>query len=133
VNRFIAIVILIAIAITIAAIGIAWITTTMHTMMWKPEILKIIEMKLNQLPNGTWILKIEATNIGEGDAEIYKIAVTNIEEKTLDQPITIEPGHTKEFTIPLTKQYQTYTTYTVRLYLKTGTVYNTLEYIVTPK
>jgi hypothetical protein len=78
-------------------------------------------------------LKIEATNIGEGDAEIYKIAVTNIEEKTLDQPITIEPGHTKEFTIPLTKQYQTYTTYTIRLYLKTGTVYNTLEYIVTPK
>ena len=131
VHRFIATIVLLAVAITFAFIGIAWISTTINSMMWKPEILKITKAEINQLPNGSWALTIEAINVGEGKAEIYRIVIENYEEiKEPEQglPWVIEPGHSGNKTFILSKSYTYGALYTIRLYLKSGTVYTFLEY-----
>jgi hypothetical protein len=131
VHRFIATIVLLAVAITFAFIGIAWILTTINSMMWKPEILKITKAEINQLPNGSWALTIEAINVGEGKAEIYRIVIENYEEiKEPEQglPWVIEPGHSDIKTFILSKSYTYGALYTIRLYLKSGTVYTFLEY-----
>jgi len=132
--RPLAVVILVAVTISIVAAGVAWIVTTMHSMMWRPEILRITNLEMGQLENGTWVLKIEATNVGEARAEIYKIEIVGVEEVVLNPPLTIEAGARKQLQpIPLTKSYHYYTMYTIRLYLKSGTVYHYIEYRVAPK
>jgi hypothetical protein len=132
VHRFIAVVILVAVAITFTAIGASWIITTMHSVMWKPEILKILDLEIEQ-QNNAWVLRIEAENIGEARAEIYKVEVVNIEELSLSTPLVIEPGHIRSISFKLTKSYKYGALYTIRLYLRSGTVYNYLEYRVAPK
>jgi hypothetical protein len=132
--RPLAVVILVAVTISIVVAGVAWIVTTMHSMMWRPEILRITNLEMGQLENGTWVLKIEATNVGEARAEIYKIEIAGVEEVVLNPPLTIEAGVHKQLQpIPLTKSYHYYTMYTIRLYLKSGTVYHYIEYRVAPK
>jgi hypothetical protein len=132
--RPLAVVILVAVTISIVVAGVAWIVTTMHSMMWRPEILRITNLEMGQLENGTWVLKIEATNVGEARAEIYKIEIVGVEEVVLNPPLTIEAGARKQLQpIPLTKSYHYYTMYTIRLYLKSGTVYHYIEYRVAPK
>jgi hypothetical protein len=132
--RPLAVVILVAVTISIVVAGVAWIVTTMHSMMWRPEILRITNLEMGQLENGTWVLKIEATNVGEARAEIYKIEIVGVEEVVLNPPLTIEAGVRKQLQpIPLTKSYHYYTMYTIRLYLKSGTVYHYIEYRVAPK
>jgi hypothetical protein len=131
VHRFIATIVLLAVAISFAFIGIAWISTTISSMMWKPEILKILKAEINQLPNGSWALTIEAINVGEGKAEIYRIVIENYEEiKEPEQglPWVIEPGHSGSKTFILSKSYTYGALYTIRLYLKSGTMYTFLEY-----
>lgn len=129
-NRFFAIIILLAVTITLAAAAATWIITTYHSMAWKPEILRITEASIYQDENSSWWLKIVAVNEGEGIAEIYKVEIHGIESTDLSTPITIKPGEQKEITIKLSKQYSYGTAYTIRLYLKSGTVYPVIERIV---
>ncbi|MCI4436796.1 MAG: hypothetical protein JHC33_08330, partial [Ignisphaera sp.] len=92
---------------------------------------KITKAEINQLPNGSWALTIEAINVGEGKAEIYRIVIENYEEiKEPEQglPWVIEPGHSGNKTFILSKSYTYGALYTIRLYLKSGTVYTFLEY-----
>jgi hypothetical protein len=131
-NRFIAIIILLSIAITITLAAIPWITTTLSSLMWRPEILRITEMAIEQSNEG-WILKIRALNIGEKDAEIYKVEITGIETIDLSQETVIGMGKEEQIEIPLNKQYTPGTMYTVKLYLKTGTVYTSLIKTATTK
>jgi hypothetical protein len=131
-NRFIAIIILLSIAITITLAVIPWITTTLSSLMWRPEILRITEMAIEQSNEG-WILKIRALNIGEKDAEIYKVEITGIETIDLSQETVIGMGKEEQIEIPLNKQYTPGTMYTVKLYLKTGTVYTSLIKTATTK
>jgi hypothetical protein len=131
-NRFIAIIILLSIAITITLAAIPWITTTLSSLMWRPEILRITEMAIEQRNEG-WILKIRALNIGEKDAEIYKVEITGIETIDLSQETVIGMGKEEQIEIPLNKQYTPGTMYTVKLYLKTGTVYTSLIKTATAK
>ncbi len=131
--RPLAVIILVALAISIVAAGVAWIITTMHSMMWRPEILRVTNLEMKQLENGTWVLKIEAINVGEARAEIYRISIANAEDIVLAPPKTIDPGQEGAIEVALTKSYSYYTMYTIRLYLKTGTVYNYLEYRIAPK
>jgi hypothetical protein len=131
-NRFIAIIILLSIAITITLAVIPWITTTLSSLMWRPEILRITEMAIEQRNEG-WILKIRALNIGEKDAEIYKVEITGIETIDLSQETVIGMGKEEQIEIPLNKQYTPGTMYTVKLYLKTGTVYTSLIKTATAK
>ncbi len=131
-NRFIAIIILLSIAITTTLAAIPWITTTLNSLMWRPEILRITEIAIEQ-NNERWVLKIRALNIGEKDAEIYKVEITGIETIDLSQEIVISIGKEEEIEIPLNKQYTPGTMYTVKLYLKTGTVYTSLIKTATAK
>ena len=110
------------------AVGVAWITTTLQSSMWRPEILKIVRAEITQAPNGSWVLWIEAINIGEGRAEIYKIVVQDKEEIKLEPPITIEPSQQREFSTTLKQSYTPNTFYTIRLYLRSGTVYSYIVY-----
>ena len=131
-NRFIAIIILLSIAITTTLAAIPWITTTLNSLMWRPEILRITEIAIEQ-NSERWVLKIRALNIGEKDAEIYKVEITGIETIDLSQEIVISIGKEEEIEIPLNKQYTPGTMYTVKLYLKTGTVYTSLIKTATAK
>jgi len=47
-ERFFAVIILLGVAITMTTIGLVWIKTTMESMRWKPEILKIT--RCNNVP-----------------------------------------------------------------------------------
>ncbi|MEL9939446.1 MAG: hypothetical protein QW348_00790 [Ignisphaera sp.] len=129
-NRFFAIIILLAVAITLAATATTWIITTYNSMTWKPEILRITEASIYQDENSSWWLKIVAINEGEETAEIYKVEIHGIETIGCSPAITIKPGEQKEITIKLSKQYSSGTAYTIRLYLKSGTVYPVIEKIV---
>lgn len=130
-NRFFAVIILLALAITMTAIATSWISTTYHSMMWKPEILKIlsIEMYRNET-DSSWYLKLEVENDGEGAAEIYKIEIHGIETININPPIKIASGNREQISIKLSKEYTYGTMYTVKLYLKSGTVYPVLEKII---
>ncbi|MEM1644643.1 MAG: hypothetical protein QXL96_02025 [Ignisphaera sp.] len=130
-NRFFATVILFAVAVSLAAAIISWILTTYHSMMWKPEILRIKEVNIYQNEEeNSWWLKIVAVNEGEGTAEIYKIEIHGIETIDINPAKTIKPGEQKEIQIKLNKQYTYGTTYTIRLYLKSGSLYPILEKVI---
>uniref|UniRef100_A0A7C2Z859 Uncharacterized protein n=1 Tax=Ignisphaera aggregans TaxID=334771 RepID=A0A7C2Z859_9CREN len=128
-NRLFAIVILSAVAISVAAAVIPWMTST---MTWRPEILKILEADLyTNNSDGRWHLRIVAANWGETAAEIYKVEIHGIETIELSPPKTIAPGTQKEIDIELEKDYAEGAMYTIRLYLKSGSVYPVLERVVT--
>jgi len=130
-ERFFALIILLGVAITMTTIGIVWIKTTIESMRWKPEILKIRDatMYYNQTSN-SWFLNLTVENIGEGVAEIYKIEVHGIEQLAFNQPLTVEPGECKTLNIQLSREYTHGTKYTIRLYLRSGTIYPVMEYVI---
>lgn len=130
-NTFFAVIIIIAITITMAIAAATWVITTFHSMQWKPEILRILDVKIHEnMSDDSWWLYIQTENIGETKAEIYKVEIHGIEIKSLNPPKTINPGERKEIHIKLDKEYVHSTMYTLRLYLKSGTVYPILEKIV---
>jgi len=131
VDRFVAIVVLLALTISLAAAGVAWLVTTYHSMMWRPEILKVLGLDLYyNTTDSSWWLRIEAVNEGEVDAEVYKVEVHSVEVLTLNPPKVVKAGSRGEIYVRLSSSYIPETTYTVRLYLKSGTVYPILERVV---
>lgn len=130
-NRFIAIVVLLAVAISITAAGVAWLVTTYHSMMWRPELLKVMEVDLYyNTTDSSWWLRVEALNEGEADAEVYKVEVHGVEVLPLNPPKVVKAGSRGEIYVKLSRDYTPETTYTIRLYLKSGTVYPILERVV---
>ena len=131
VERLFAVIILLGVAITMAVIGAVWIKTTIESMRWKPELLKILDatMYYNQSEN-SWYVNLTVENNGEGVAEIYKLEVQGIEQAWFNPPLTIRQGERKTLTIRLEKQYNYGTRYLLRLYLKSGTIYPVLEHVV---
>jgi len=130
-DRFIAIVVLLAVAISLAAAGVAWLVTTYHSMMWKPEILRILEVDLYyNTTDSSWWLRVEAVNEGEADAEVYKVEVHGVEILPLNPPKVVKAGSRGGIYVKLSREYAPETTYTIRLYLRSGTVYPILETVV---
>lgn len=129
-NRFFAVIIFTGVAIAFTAAGVAWLTTTYHSMLWKPEVLRIYRVEIYENEHGVWRLSIEMVNEGDIVAEIYKIEIHGVEEIHLNPPKRIEPGKQGLIDIDLSRNYSYGTTYTVRLYLKSGTLYPILERIV---
>ncbi|MEM0001042.1 MAG: hypothetical protein QXH02_06355 [Desulfurococcaceae archaeon] len=132
-HRLFAVIVLLGVAIAISAAAVTWIITTYRSMTWKPEVLRIldIEMYLNET-DGSWWLRVVAVNEGEGVAEIYRVEVHGMETIELDSPETIGPGNQREVYFKLSREYTHGTMYTVRLYLKSGTVYPVLERVIRP-
>jgi len=127
-NRLFAIVTLVGVAIALTAAGVAWISTTYHSMMWRPEILRIYDAEIyRNETDDKWWLYIGAVNKGGTVAEIYKIEIHGIEEVVLNPPKTVEPGQQKDVHIGLSREYSRGTTYLIKLYLKSGTLYLVIE------
>lgn len=127
-ERVLAIVILIGVAIAFSLVGAMWLITTFFSFAQPPAALKIIDASI-EIANGSWVLRVMVTNVGEVPVDMYKIVVENSEEISLSKPITIAAGETKNLVIQLTKQYTPYTDYTIRLYLKTGTIVNGVAHV----
>lgn len=131
-NRLFAIVILVGVAVALTAAGVTLVLTTYYTMMWRPELLRIYKVEIyRDKTDERWWLHIEAVNEGSTAAEIYRIEIYGVEEITLNPPKTIGPGRQKDIYIELNKGYSHGTMYTVRLYLKSGTLYPVLERVAT--
>ena len=130
-DRFTAVVVLLAVAISLTAAGVAWFVTTYHSLMWRPELLKVLEVDLYyNTTDGSWWLRVEAVNEGEVAAEVYKVEVHSVEVLTLNPPKVVKAGSRWVIYVKLSRDYTPETTYTVRLYLKSGTVYPVLERVV---
>ncbi len=118
---------MIATAIAIIAGFLSWFFTTYYSIK-EPEVLKILpETKIFKNESG-WYLRLQAINVGKTAAEIYKVEVLGQEE--LNVNIIINPAETKTTDLKLTKEYSYNTWYSVRLYLKSGTIYHAIEYRV---
>lgn len=92
-NRLFAIVILVGVAMALTAAGITLILTTYHTVMWRPELLRIHRIEIYRgKTDGSWWLHIEAVNEGSSTAEIYRIEIYGVEEIALNPPETVAPG-----------------------------------------
>ncbi|MEM4868718.1 MAG: hypothetical protein QXK54_07905, partial [Ignisphaera sp.] len=86
-NTFFAVIIILGVAIAITIAAVVWITTTYHSMIWRPEILKIIEIEMyRNTTDNSWWLYIKAENMGENKAEIYKLEIYGIEIKEFKPP-----------------------------------------------
>lgn len=118
-ERIIAIMIILAVAITLTLAGIAWIRSVMDIAPWNPDILRI-EAEIEGTA-GEWELKIRVANMGSSEVKISRVEV--VEKEAIDLSIAIEPGEEYETSIQLKQQYTPNTIHTIRLYLNTGTVY----------
>ena len=130
-HRFYAIIILLAVVLTMTATFTAWFLTTYQALMWRPEILRIInaEIYYNETCE-SWYLKITAVNIGEAPAEIYKLEVYNIETLNFKPPLIIKPSEQRDLHIKLSEKYIYGVTYVIKIYLKSGTLYTILERVI---
>jgi hypothetical protein len=131
VERLFAVIIILGVAITIAIAGAVWIKTTIESMRWRPELLKILDatMYYNQSDN-SWYVNLTVENNGEGVAEIYKLEVQGIEKLEFDTPLVVRQGERRTLTVRLEKKYNYGTRYLLRLYLKSGSAYPVLGHVV---
>ena len=127
-NRFLAIMVLIAVSMGIAAAFIGWFLSTYYIFTWRPEILRVLDIKMyyNET-DGSWYLNMTVVNIGEAPAEIYKLEVYGVETVSFDPPIVVKPSEERELQVKLMGEYRHGVMYTVKLYLKSGTLYPVLE------
>ena len=127
-NRFLAIMILIAVSIGIAAAFIGWFLSTYYIFTWRPEILRVLDIKMyyNET-DGSWYLNMTVVNIGEAPAEIYKLEVYSVETVSFNPPIVVKPSEERELQVKLMREYKHGVMYTIKLYLKSGTLYPVLE------
>jgi len=127
-NRFLAIMILIAVSMGMAAAFIGWFLSTYYIFTWRPEILRILDIKMyyNET-DGSWYLNMTVVNIGEAPAEIYKLEVYGVETVSFNPPIVVKPSEERELQVKLMGEYRHGVMYTVKLYLKSGTLYPVLE------
>jgi hypothetical protein len=127
-NRFLAIMILIAVSMGIAAAFIGWFLSTYYIFTWRPEILRVLDIKMyyNET-DGSWYLNMTLVNIGEAPAEIYKLEVYGVETVSFNPPIVVKPSEERELQVKLMGEYKHGVMYTIKLYLKSGTLYPVLE------
>ncbi len=127
-NRLLAIMILIAVSMGIAAAFIGWFLSTYYIFTWRPEILRVLDIKMyyNET-DGSWYLNMTVVNIGEAPAEIYKLEVYGVETVSFNPPIVVKPSEERELQVKLMGEYKHGVMYTVKLYLKSGTLYPVLE------
>lgn len=116
-HRFYAVIILLAVAITMTAIFTAWFLTTYQALTWRPEVLRILNTEIYyNKTSESWYLKITAVNIGETPAEIYKVEVYGIETLEFNPPLVVNPSEQRDFYIKLGKEYTPGAVYAIKVY-----------------
>ena len=131
ISQEIAIMIIIAVTISIAAAFISWFYTLTSTVK-QPEILKVYAADTYIEKQGnTWILRLHLFNQGSSPAEIYKIVIVN--KETIRVNISVDPMEEKVVNITLKEDYAPHTMYAIKIYTKTGNIYNALTTYIQSK
>lgn len=116
--------VLLAVAITISVAAAVWIMAT-YSSMWRPEVLRVVEVSVYfDAVSDSWWLRVVAINEGEREAEIYKVELEGVETIDMSPPKVVKPGERVEVSTKLSEEYVHGATYTIKLYLKSGTVYS---------
>lgn len=132
ITQELAIIIIIAVTISIAAAFISWVHSIITTSIKQPEILKIYSTDTAIMKQGnTWILRLHILNEGSSTARIYKIVIVG--KESIETNIKIKPMQEKTVNITLTGIYAPHTLYTVRIYTESGNVYNTITTYIQAK
>ncbi|MEM4481757.1 MAG: hypothetical protein QXK88_02855 [Desulfurococcaceae archaeon] len=131
-NRLFSIIILVAVAITLASAGAAWIITTYNSMTSRSEVLKVLEVEIYfSSADNAWFLRLTAVNEGEVSAEIYKVEVEGVETVDISPSLVVRPGEIKELPpIKLREEYEQGVTYSLKIYLKSGTLYPVVKRVI---
>jgi len=131
ISQEIAIMVIVAVTISIAAAFIGWLHTLMSSVK-QPEILKIYPADTFIEKQGdSWILRLHLLNQGSSPAEIYKIVIMN--KEVINVNITVDPMEEKVVNITLKKDYAPHTMYALKIYTKTGNIYNALTTYIQSK
>ena len=131
ISQEIAIMVLIAVAVSISIAFIGWFHSIMSSVK-QPEILKIYSAdSYIEKQGNSWILRLHLFNQGSSPAEIYKIVIVN--KETVLVNIKIDPMKEKIVNITLKENYAPHTMYTIRIYTKSGNIYNALTTYVQSK
>jgi len=124
ISQEIATVVIIAVTISIAAAFIGWFHSII-TSIKQPEILKIYSTDTALIKQGNvWILRLHILNQGTSTADIYKIVI--IGKESIKTNIKINPMEEKIVNITLIGNYSSNTLYPLKIYVKSGNVYNAL-------
>ncbi|MEM2025811.1 MAG: hypothetical protein QXW94_05935 [Desulfurococcaceae archaeon] len=131
-NGLFSIIILVAVAITLASAGAAWIITTYNSMTSRSEVLKVLEVEIYfSSADNAWFLRLTAVNEGEVSAEIYKVEVEGVETVDISPSLVVRPGEIKELPrIKLREEYEQGVTYSLKIYLKSGTLYPVVKRVI---
>jgi len=132
ISQEIAIIVIIAVTISIAAAFISWVHSIISTNVKQPEILKIYSTDTYiEKQNNTWILHLHILNQGASPAEIYKIVIVG--KETINVNIKVEPMKEEVTNITLKENYAPHTLYAIRIYTRSGNVYNAITTYIRSK
>jgi len=132
ISQEIAIIVIIAVTISIAAAFISWVHSIISTSVKQPEILKIYSTDTYiEKQNDTWVLHLHILNQGASPAEIYKIVIVG--KETINVNIKIEPMKEKTTNIRLKENYAPHTLYAIKIYTRSGNVYNAITAYIRSK
>ncbi len=132
ISQEIAIMVLIAVAISISIAFIGWLQGIITSNVKQPEILKIYATDTYIEKQGnSWILRLHLLNQGDSPAEIYKVVIVG--KEIINISIKVNPMEEKIVNITLKKNYASHTLYTIRIYTKSGDIYNALTTYIQSK
>jgi len=131
ISQEIAIMVIIAVTVSIAAAFIGWFHTLISSVK-QPEILKIYPADtFIEKQGNSWILRLHLFNQGSSPAKIYKIVIVN--KEVINVNITVDPMKEKIVNITLKENYAPHTMYAIKIYTKTGNIYNALTTYIQSK
>ncbi|MEM1638798.1 MAG: hypothetical protein QXJ69_01805 [Desulfurococcaceae archaeon] len=123
-ERVFAIMIIVAVTITIGFATISWLIGTQSTST-DVELLRIRSSYIyfNETDDSWWI-RVRVFNEGSKTAEVKRIEIQGVETIELHPAQVIKPGEENEVNLKLSGEYQRGSTYNVRILSASGTIYS---------
>ncbi|MEM3912774.1 MAG: hypothetical protein QXT75_02595 [Desulfurococcaceae archaeon] len=123
-GRVFAIMIIVAVTITIGFATISWLIGTQSTST-DVELLRIRSSYIyfNETDDSWWI-RVRVFNEGSKTAEVKRIEIQGVETIELHPAQVIKPGEENEVKVKLSGEYQRGSTYNVRILSASGTIYS---------
>ncbi|MEM4622520.1 MAG: hypothetical protein QW816_00485 [Desulfurococcaceae archaeon] len=123
-ERVFAIMIIVAVTITIGFATISWLIGTQSTST-DVELLRIRSSYIyfNETDDSWWI-RVRVFNEGSKTAEVRRIEIQGVETIELHPAQVIKPGEENEVKVKLSGEYQRGSTYNVRILSASGTIYS---------
>lgn len=122
-QRYFAIVIIVAVTITIGVAAVAWIIANQNINTYVEALrVRYTSIYYNESDNSWWV-KFTVFNEGSKPVEIIRVEVKGSELLNLEPPRIIQPGEEVEVVVKLTKTYIKNTAYSVVIHTKNGALY----------